>query len=61
MLPHEKWGVADERLRVYGVRGLMAVDVSVFPVEPSGYIQSVVYAVAEKATDLIKEDRGSKR
>ncbi|KAB5571718.1 GMC oxidoreductase-domain-containing protein [Coniochaeta sp. 2T2.1] len=57
MLPRDEGGVVDEELRVYGVRGLRVVDASVFPLEPSGNIQSVVYAVAERAADLIKEAR----
>jgi choline dehydrogenase-like flavoprotein len=57
MLPREKGGVVDDRLRVYGVRRLRVVDASVFPLEPSGNLQSTVYAVAEKAADIIKEDR----
>lgn len=57
MLPREEGGVVDNRLRVHGIKGLMIVDASIFPLEPSGNIQSVVYAVAERAADLIKEDR----
>ncbi|KAK0612444.1 hypothetical protein B0T17DRAFT_648607 [Bombardia bombarda] len=57
MLPREQGGVVDERLRVYGVKGVRVVDASVFPLEPAGNIQSVVYAVAERAADVIKEDR----
>lgn len=57
MLPEEKGGVVDQRLRVYRVKGLRVVDASIFPLEPVGNIQSVVYAVAEKAADLIREDR----
>ncbi|KAK4124291.1 GMC oxidoreductase [Parathielavia appendiculata] len=57
MRPREEGGVVDERLRVYGTKGLRVVDASVFPLEPVGNIQSVVYAVAERAADLIKEDR----
>ncbi|KAB5511578.1 hypothetical protein GE09DRAFT_1232440 [Coniochaeta sp. 2T2.1] len=57
MLPRGEGGVVDEELRVYGVRGLRVVDASVFPLEPSGNIQSVVYAVAERAADLIKGAR----
>jgi choline dehydrogenase-like flavoprotein len=60
MRPREDGGVVDERLRVYGVKGLRVVDASIFPLEPVGNIQSVVYAVAERAADLIKEDRASK-
>lgn len=57
MLPRESGGVVDARLRVYGTKGLRVVDASVFPLEPSGNIQSTVYAVAEKAADLIIQDR----
>ena len=56
MMPLSKGGVVDERLRVHGVRGLRVVDASVFPMIPRGNIQSSVYAVAERAADLIKED-----
>lgn len=57
MLPRADGGVVDGRLRVYGVRGLRVVDASVFPIEPLGNIQATVYAVAERAADLLKEDR----
>jgi choline dehydrogenase-like flavoprotein len=57
MLPRDKGGVVDNRLRVYGVKGLRVVDASVFPLEPSGNLQSTVYAVAERAADILKEDR----
>ncbi|EAQ83060.1 hypothetical protein CHGG_10878 [Chaetomium globosum CBS 148.51] len=57
MRPRDQGGVVDERLRVYGTKRLRVVDASVFPIEPVGNIQSVVYAVAERAADFIKEDR----
>ncbi|KAL4733003.1 hypothetical protein BDV11DRAFT_100896 [Aspergillus similis] len=48
----------DSRLRVKGVQGLRVADASIFPNNVSGNILSTVYAVAEKAADLIKEDHG---
>ncbi|KAK9852252.1 hypothetical protein MYU51_008653 [Penicillium brevicompactum] len=46
----------DSRLRVRGAQGLRVADASIFPNNVSGNIQASVYAVAEKAADLIKED-----
>lgn len=46
----------DSRLRVKGAEGLRVADASVFPNNVSGNIVSSVYAVAEKAADMIKED-----
>ncbi|PVH88171.1 GMC oxidoreductase [Cadophora sp. DSE1049] len=56
MLPKDQGGVVDERLRVYGTKKLRIVDASVMPLIPRANIQSSVYAVAERAADLIKED-----
>lgn len=57
MKPRNQGGVVDDRLRVYGTKGLRVVDASVFPIQTAGNIQTTVYVVAEKAADLIKEDR----
>jgi choline dehydrogenase-like flavoprotein len=46
----------DSRLRVKGAQNLRVVDASIFPGNVSGNIASTVYALAEKAADLIKED-----
>ena len=56
MMPEKLGGVVDDRLKVYGVSKLRIVDASVFPLIPKVNIQSTVYAMAEKAADLIKED-----
>ncbi|KAI1078670.1 hypothetical protein F5B20DRAFT_200064 [Whalleya microplaca] len=54
MLPREKGGVVDPKLVVYGTENLRIVDASIFPLIPRGNILSSVYAVAEKAADIIK-------
>jgi len=54
MLPKDKGGVVNEKLVVYGTNNLRVVDASIFPLIPRGNILSSVYAVAEKAADIIK-------
>lgn len=58
MLPRDKGGVVDTRLRVYGVKGLRVVDASVFPLVTAANPVSTVYALAERAADMIKQDWG---
>ncbi|KAF2120114.1 glucose-methanol-choline oxidoreductase-like protein [Lophiotrema nucula] len=58
MLPVEDGGVVDPRLRVYGVEGLRVVDCSVMPVLPDVNILAAVYMVAEKGSEMIREDWG---
>ncbi|CAO2657246.1 Nn.00g033720.m01.CDS01 [Neocucurbitaria sp. VM-36] len=54
MLPKEKGGVVDDQLKVHGTSNVRVVDASIFPLHVQGNIVSLVYAVAEKAADLIK-------
>lgn len=54
MLPRADGGVVDSNLKVYGVANLRIVDASVIPLQVRGNIGSAVYAIAEKAADLIK-------
>lgn len=56
MLPEDKGGVVNEKLMVYGTTNLRVCDASIIPLIPRGNIMSTVYAVAEKAADIIKAD-----
>ncbi|CZT07801.1 related to alcohol oxidase [Rhynchosporium agropyri] len=53
-MPLELGGVVDEELMVHGVHGLSVVDASIMPLIVGATTQATVYAVAEKAADLIK-------
>jgi len=46
-------GVLDSAFSVHGVRGLRVVDASVFPRIPGFFVAAAIYAVAEKAADVI--------
>ncbi|WP_175691466.1 GMC family oxidoreductase [Burkholderia anthina] len=48
--------VVDSRLRVIGVSGLRIVDASIMPTITSGNTNSPTLMVAERASDLIRED-----
>ncbi len=54
MMPQEDGGVVDRNLIVYGTKNLWVVDASILPLHFSGNIQWTVYAVAERAVDIIR-------
>ncbi|KDQ14400.1 hypothetical protein BOTBODRAFT_159613 [Botryobasidium botryosum FD-172 SS1] len=56
MLPREKGGVVDHKLKVYGTTNVRVVDMSILPLHVMAHTQGVVYAMAEQAADIIKED-----
>ncbi|KAF7562294.1 hypothetical protein G7046_g1835 [Stylonectria norvegica] len=55
MMAKEMGGVLNDKLVVHGTSNLRVIDASIFPMIPMGNIQATVYAVAEKASDIIKE------
>lgn len=55
MLPRDKGGVVNPELRVYGTQNVRVVDASVLPFQLCGHLTSTLYAVAERASDLIKK------
>lgn len=56
MRPRQQGGVLDPSLTVYGTDNVRIVDASMMPLICRGNTQSTVYAVAEKAADLIKAE-----
>lgn len=56
MMPRESGGVVDPKLKVYGIDKLRIVDASIFPLIPRGNIQTNVFAVAERAAEILAED-----
>ena len=54
MMPEAYGGVVGSDLLVYGVKQLSIVDGSIIPLVPATHLQATMYAVAEKAADLIK-------
>ncbi|KAJ0338057.1 hypothetical protein COL922a_006070 [Colletotrichum nupharicola] len=58
MMPRERGGVVDPKMRVYGVEGLRVVDISYWPMLLTAGPTATTYASAEKVADVIKEEYG---
>lgn len=56
MIPKELGGVVDPSLKVYGTSNVRVVDAGVLPFQVCGHLVSTLYAVAEKAADIIKAE-----
>ncbi|KAJ3992893.1 alcohol oxidase [Lentinula boryana] len=52
--PFGEGGVVASDLIVYGTSNLRVVDASIIPMQIGSHIQATVYAIAEKAADIIK-------
>lgn len=60
MMPRNLGGVVDAGLRVYGIKKVTIIDASIMPLIPGTHLQATVYAIAEKAADIIKARHGVK-
>ncbi|KAB8337024.1 hypothetical protein FH972_021328 [Carpinus fangiana] len=56
MLPKEMGGVVSNHTLVYGTANVRVVDASIIPFQTNGHTQATVYSLAEKASDIIKQD-----
>ncbi|ORY09131.1 choline dehydrogenase-like protein [Clohesyomyces aquaticus] len=54
MMPENLGGCVSDQLLVYGIQRLSVIDASILPMIPATHLQATMYAVAEKAADIVK-------
>ncbi|KII91114.1 hypothetical protein PLICRDRAFT_173018 [Plicaturopsis crispa FD-325 SS-3] len=54
MLPRDKGGVVDPKLKVYGTSNIRVVDLSIVPIHFASHSLATAYTIAEQAADIIK-------
>ncbi|KAI0644068.1 alcohol oxidase [Trametes meyenii] len=59
--PREQGGVVDAELKVYGTTNLRVADASILPIQLAAHTQATIYALGEKAADLIKGVKAASR
>ncbi|KAI3394499.1 hypothetical protein diail_2633 [Diaporthe ilicicola] len=57
MMARELGGVVDPNLKVYGTSNVRVVDASVLPLQVSGHLTATLYAVAIRASEIIKASK----
>jgi choline dehydrogenase-like flavoprotein len=55
MMPENLGGCVSDKLQVYGIQQLSVIDASIIPLIPAAHLQATMYAIAEKAADIIKQ------
>ena len=58
MMSRNLGGVVDPELRVYGTANVRVVDASILPLQGGGHLVATLYAIAEKAADLMLRSPG---
>lgn len=53
MMCRELGGVVDPELKVYGTENVRVVDASILPLQFSGHLTATLYAVSERAAEII--------
>lgn len=57
MMRQDLGGVVGPNLKIYGVENVRVADASIMPTQFSGHLTATLYAVADKAADMILADR----